>query len=509
MLMVTALATVVAGAALAPPAHATVISGGSIGDGSTVTGSISNPGDVIEYTFDATAGRHVTFDVTETGWASGGASGSAALVVRRPTGVAYFTLATLAQTPTYLDFTPDISGTWRVELDPGGNATGSATFRYVQDQVPQVLTSGVEVTKALPYKGQQAPFTFVATAGRHVTIDVTATGWVNGSSGGSAYLTVYRPTGASYYTYMTMSGAATYIDFVPDVDGAWRVVLDPITASTGSATFRLVQDDLPRALAVGVPVTTELPYKGQNAPYTLTVVSGQQVTCGVTATGWTNGTVNGSAYLTVFRPTGSSYYTYTTLSSAAVNLTFTPDVSGTWRLLLDPITGSVGGATFSCTSAGVPTIVELATAIKDGQAVGSWAGGALPYSWGGGHSPTPGPSTGTCVGYDPGAPQPCQADVTVGLDCSGFARWVYSLAYGSDVLGAGNSASQLARTSKVDTPRPGDLAFFGTSGPSGYTVHHVGIYIGDGKMINALRTGTNVKINNVSDLTDHIGYWRL
>jgi hypothetical protein len=42
----------------------------------------------------------------------------------------------------------------------------------------------------------------------------------------------------------------------------------------------------------------------------------------------------------------------------------------------------------------------------------------------GGHGGTPGPSAGTCAkdsGYS--GPKPCQASSTVGVDCSGLARW--------------------------------------------------------------------------------------
>ena len=94
----------------------------------------------------------------------------------------------------------------------------------------------------------------------------------------------------------------------------------------------------------------------------------------------------------------------------------------------------------------------------------------------------PGPSTGTCVG-DPQSLS-CNDPSAVGLDCSGFARWVYSLAYGSDVLGAGGTNQQIQEMTRVTNPVAGDLVFFGSSTTN---TDHVGIYIGNGKMINAYR----------------------
>jgi hypothetical protein len=87
----------------------------------------------------------------------------------------------------------------------------------------------------------------------------------------------------------------------------------------------------------------------------------------------------------------------------------------------------------------------------------------------------------------------------VGLDCSGFSRWIYDLAYGRDVLGAGNTNDHISEMTRVSSPVPGDLVFFGTD-PS--NTHHVGVYIGNGQMINAFQTGTVIQTNNISGLND-------
>ena len=116
----------------------------------------------------------------------------------------------------------------------------------------------------------------------------------------------------------------------------------------------------------------------------------------------------------------------------------------------------------------------------------------LPYSWGGGHAGTPGKSLGTCWHYT-GSIQPCPADTTVGFDCSGLVRYAYWASAGLDIGRGGNTDSQTNDPHLVPISesqrQPGDLEYFG-SGP--HSTHHVILYSGNGNMIEAKETGTNV-----------------
>ncbi|MEO3869431.1 NlpC/P60 family protein [Nonomuraea sp. B12E4] len=129
------------------------------------------------------------------------------------------------------------------------------------------------------------------------------------------------------------------------------------------------------------------------------------------------------------------------------------------------------------------------------------------YSWGGGHAADPGPSLGTCVGYR-GKIRPCPAADTLGLDCSGFSRWVYALAYGEDVLGPGNTDEQVRRLRRVDVGRPGDLVFYGQVTEKSINTHHVGVYLGGGKMMDSPYTGMVVRIDPVGGRKDFAGFYR-
>lgn len=144
---------------------------------------------------------------------------------------------------------------------------------------------------------------------------------------------------------------------------------------------------------------------------------------------------------------------------------------------------------------GGSVIVQYAQALEKGYVEPGWGGGKIPYSWGGGHQATAHPSVGTCQGSD------CSAEHRVGLDCSGFSRYVYRLAYGSDVLGATNAQGQKNELTRDSGPHVGDLVFFGGA----TSIYHVGVYIGGGNMIDEAHTGTFVRTEKV--WADAYGYY--
>ena len=77
-----------------------------------------------------------------------------------------------------------------------------------------------------------------------------------------------------------------------------------------------------------------------------------------------------------------------------------------------------------------------------------------------------------------------------GFDCSGFTAWVWNAA---GVYLPHSSRAQHSATRRVSTAdmQPGDLVFFGSP------IHHVGLYVGSGQMINSPRTGDVVRYANV------------
>jgi cell wall-associated NlpC family hydrolase len=106
-----------------------------------------------------------------------------------------------------------------------------------------------------------------------------------------------------------------------------------------------------------------------------------------------------------------------------------------------------------------------------------------PYSWGGGG--TKGPSEGWAQGAG-----------IVGFDCSGLTQYAYARA---GISIPRNSRAQYAALPKVASSalQAGDLVFWATNPANPSTIYHVALYLGDGKVVQAPRTGDMVKVSTM------------
>ena len=85
------------------------------------------------------------------------------------------------------------------------------------------------------------------------------------------------------------------------------------------------------------------------------------------------------------------------------------------------------------------------------------------------------------------------------FDCSGLTWYVYKNAMGKTIPRTSAAQSQYGQYIPKSQLQPGDLIFSGANGK----VSHVGIYIGNGKMIHSPQTGDVVKISEINS-----GYYK-
>ena len=107
-----------------------------------------------------------------------------------------------------------------------------------------------------------------------------------------------------------------------------------------------------------------------------------------------------------------------------------------------------------------------------------WLG--TPYSWGGGNSS--GPTWGQSG--------------PVGFDCSGLALWAWAQV---GIYLPHYSGYQYASGRRISSGalRPGDLVFWAYNTGDPGSIHHVAIYLGGGRVVQAPQTGDVVKISGM------------
>lgn len=132
--------------------------------------------------------------------------------------------------------------------------------------------------------------------------------------------------------------------------------------------------------------------------------------------------------------------------------------------------GATGGV--AATPAGAPPLAGTGGLGGAGAVALAWALQQVgkPYAWGG-------------AGPD-------------AFDCSGLALRAWEAAgvelprVAADQYGAGGHVP-------VDQAAPGDLVFFATDPSDPATIEHVGISLGDGRMVDAPHTGAAVRVEQV------------
>jgi cell wall-associated NlpC family hydrolase len=83
-----------------------------------------------------------------------------------------------------------------------------------------------------------------------------------------------------------------------------------------------------------------------------------------------------------------------------------------------------------------------------------------------------------------------------GFDCSGYVKYVYSK-FGIYLERVAADQARQGTKVKIANLKYGDLVFFDTNGGHSY-INHVGIYIGDGELIEASTTSRKIKINEMA-----------
>lgn len=235
------------------------------------------------------------------------------------------------------------TGTYRVRVDAAGTYGASFALTLSSDLTGTLTANAPALAFSSTRVGQNARYTFDATAGQNGSIL-----WTNATIG-AATIYVYKPDGTQWAsaTVGTSAQSGTLDLRNLPATGTYTVLVDPTGAATGAINLQLLAD-APGSLAIdGAPLPV-LIAPGQNGSFAFQGDLGQRLSIG-----WNNVTAtpaNGYAVVTTYRPDGAVLKSCDTmLAGGSCDLPALP-FAGTYLVVVDPIGTAAIGATLTLSS---------------------------------------------------------------------------------------------------------------------------------------------------------------
>jgi YD repeat-containing protein len=303
-------------------------------DGTAATAAFSVPGQGRSFTFQGSAGQSisvVTSNVTLSQPYSGVLMAADGTVVATfsSSGSAFFG-------PYYLTST----GSYTVRLlaqNGGSGSMGVQVYNVPADAGGPSAADGTAATVNLAVPGQQASFTFTATAGQRFSV-LTSNDSLNQWYGG----TLLNPDGSALATF-TGYNAAFFGPYTVAQSGTYTLKITPQSGGTGSLTVQVynVPADISSSVSTdGTSSTMTVTAPGQGAAYTFNASSGQVLTLQASADSlnqWYDGLL--------LNPDGTTAFSFTGYNNRVFG-PYTLAQSGTYTLKIKPESGGIGTLTW-------------------------------------------------------------------------------------------------------------------------------------------------------------------
>ncbi len=306
--------------------------------GAPVTVTSSVPGQDQRLTFNGTFGQRVTIN-----FSANTIPGTTSVYLIKPDGT-NVTSSTVALNGTrYIDVqTLPVAGTYTIAVDPATTNVGSMTVQLndASDIDAGTITpGGAPVTVTTTQAGQTARLTFGGSAGQRISLNVTGV-TIPGST-----VSIYNPDGTALVSSASIGASGGFVDtqMLP-ATGTYRIILDPSSTNTGSATLQLYDvpsDDAGAITPGGAPVTVTASVPGQDQRLTFNGTFAQRVSLN-----FSGNSIPGSTSVALVKPDGTNV----TSSTVSLNGTRYIDVqtlpvAGTYTIAVDPATTNVGSMT--------------------------------------------------------------------------------------------------------------------------------------------------------------------
>jgi YD repeat-containing protein len=201
------------------------ITGSISAGGSSVTVTITAPGQNAVLTFSGTAAQRVSLRMTSV------TISTSSVQIRKPDGIALAALS-VGTSGDFIDTqTLPTTGSYTILINPVGTYTGSMTltlYNVPSDVTGSLTIGGSAVPVTITTPGQNGALTFAGTTGQQVTVHMT--------SNTIAVVTVklLRPNGSIQTLSSSGSSSFNLSTQTLGVTGTFTVVIDPSAEKTGS-----------------------------------------------------------------------------------------------------------------------------------------------------------------------------------------------------------------------------------------------------------------------------------
>ncbi|KHG41357.1 hypothetical protein OA07_11900 [Aphanizomenon flos-aquae 2012/KM1/D3] len=306
--------------------------------GNTVTSTISQPGEIKEYTFNGTAGQRLYYD----GLINNNTSTIYSQLIS-PSGQTVFSLSDADSDRG--PFTLTETGTYKLIIDGYLDNTGDYSFRLLDASAATTITLDTTITDTLTPGLETDIYRINGTAGQRLFFDSL----VNFTN---ATWRLYNP-GNGYVT------SANYGDFETTLnnDGTYLLVLSGYNNDNTNYSFKVTNPPTTTTtLTLGNTVTSTISQPGEIKEYTFNGTAGQRL--------YYDGLINNNTstiYSQLISPSGQTVFSLSDADSDRSPFTLTE--TGTYKLIIDGYLDNTGDYSFRLIDASAATNLALNTQV--------------------------------------------------------------------------------------------------------------------------------------------------
>ena len=304
------------------------------------------------FVFSATAGQRVAIGVMGLSFFPSG--GAIPLSYTKPDGSSFTTggtcdAAIVANTAANCDdeFVADQTGIYTVKVPSSSTFYSSASIQLNSYAIGTLAADSTQ-TITLTRVGQDAAYSFAASAGDNLGVDLTAMSLSPQTS--TIYLTVEKPDGLTFYCTGTPP-AGIYCDVgTVATAGTYAATVDPLYGNYGTVKLTLKQG--PMLVTTDPPTSFTTATASESARARFTATAGQNIGVGVAGLTYPGGG-SGTSTLVVYKPDRSQAGTAPcdpTIAGGNCAI-FLPNLAaGTYGVVLRPPSGVKVSGTFAVSS---------------------------------------------------------------------------------------------------------------------------------------------------------------